>query len=181
MSRILTSREKSMLGGCIAVIVLSASSLVGKEFLSRRNAVEQKITALTSEKNENEAWLSSREIQDKRKVWLDAAMPTTNSLGRAQGQLLEELQNAVLDRGMKIVRTTLNDPTKNANYQEVTVNINLRSDQAVAIEWLSTLQSPETFQIIKAIEINPDDKAKEVTPQAFVNLTIARWFKPEGI
>ena len=180
MSRILTSREKRMLGGCIAVIVFSGSSIVGKDFLDRRSAVESKITALTSERNENEAWLSSRDLQDKRKAWLDAAMPTTDSLGRAQGQLLEELQNAVLDRGMKIVRTTLNDPTKNANYQEVTVNMNLRGDQAIAMEWLSTLQSPETFQIVKAVEINPDDKAKEVTPHAFVNLTIARWFKPEG-
>lgn len=180
MSRTLTSREKRMLVGCILVIAMSASSLVGKEFLDRRSAVEKKITALTSEKNENAAWLSSRDIQDKRKRWLDAAMPTTDSLGRAQGQLLEELQNAVLDAGMKIVRTTLNDPTKTPNYQEVTVNINIRGDQAVAMDWLSTLQSPETFQVIKSVEINPDDKAKEKTPQAFVNLTIARWFKPEG-
>lgn len=176
----MTSREKRLLGGCIAVIVISASTVVAKEFLDRRVAVERRIATLIAEKKDNEAWLADRAFQDKRRNWLDAAMPTTDSLGRAQGQLLEELQNAVLDRGMKIVRTTLNDPSKTANYQEVTVNMNLRGDQAIAIDWLSTLQSPETFQIIKSVEINPDDKAKEKTPQAFVNLTIARWFKPEG-
>lgn len=106
-------------------------------------------------------------------------MPSADSLGRAQGQLLEEVQNAALDRELKVTKTTPNDPTKTANYQEVSVTLNLYGDQAVMLNWLATLQSPEKFQVVKLLEIEPDPKSKLKTPQGSCNITLARWFKPE--
>jgi hypothetical protein len=181
MSRTMTSREKRLLGGCIAVLTISASAIIGKEFLDRRAAVETKIAALKSEKQENDAWLADRAFQEKRRAWLEANMPATDSLNRAGGELLEELQNQALDLGLKDQRPPqLNEPTKNANYQEVSVTLNVRGDQAVALDWMAMLQSPEYFQVIKNLHIDPDGKAKEKTPQAFITFTLARWFKPEG-
>jgi hypothetical protein len=40
------------------------------------------------------------------------------------------------------------------------------------------MQSPEKFQAIKELQIQLDSRAKEKTPQALCNLTLARWFKP---
>lgn len=181
MSRSLSSREKRLLGGCITVLLISASAIIGKEFLDRRLAVETKIAALNAEIKENEAWLADRAFQEKRRGWLDANMPITDSLNRSGGELLEELQNQALDLGLKDQRPPqLNEPTKNANYQEVSVTLNVRGDQAVALDWLAMLQSPEYFQVIKNLHVDPDGKAKEKTPQAFITFTLARWFKPEG-
>ena len=177
----MTTREKRMLAACGAVLFVSATSLVAKEYMDRSQSVDKRIATLEAEKLEAEAWIKDRAFQDKRAKWLDQMLPKTDSLGRAQGELLEELQNAVLDRGLKILRTTLNDPSKTPHYEEVTVNLQVRGDMAVTMDWLATLQSPELFQIIKALEIDPDSRAKEKTPQCFTTITIARWFKPEGV
>ncbi len=177
--RTLTSREKRMLAFCVAAVLLAATSLLANEFLARRSAVEARITGLISEKKENEMWLKDRAFQAKRAAWLEANLPATDSLGRAQGQMLEELQNVALDRELKVVKTTPNDPVKTSNYQEVSVTMNIYGDQAVMLNWLATLQSPEKFQVIKMLEIEPDAKSKLKTPQCNCNITFARWFKPE--
>ncbi|MFZ4595312.1 MAG: hypothetical protein ACOYOF_13725 [Verrucomicrobiaceae bacterium] len=174
----MTTREKRMLGGCLAVLLVSGTTIVAKEFLDRRFVVETKIAGLESQIKESQAWLADRAFQEKRRDWLEKIMPATDSLVRAQGMLLEDMQNDVLDRGVKIERTTLNDATSTPHYREVTVNMILRGDQAILLEWLAGLQSPEFFQIIKTLEIDPDTKSKEKLPQVEVNLTVARWFKP---
>lgn len=181
MSRSISSREKRLLAGCFAVLFISGTSIVAKDFMDRREAVEKKIASLNAQKKDNDAWLADHDFQEKRREWLDQMMPTTDSLLRAGGELLEELQNQALDLGLKNVRSPqLNDPTKNANYQEVTVTMSLRGEQSVAMEWLASLQSPEYFQVIKSLHIDPDSKAKEKMPQAFITFTLGRWFKPEG-
>lgn len=177
--RTLTGREKRMLFACIAVLLIAATGLMADEFMSRKKAVDLKVAGLQSEKKESEVWLQDREFQQKRGAWLDASIPGTDSLGRAQGQLLEEVQNAALDRELKVTKTTPNDPTKTANYQEVSVTLNVYGDQNVMLNWLATLQSPEKFQVIKMLEIEPDGKSKLKTPQCTCNITLARWFKPE--
>ena len=50
MSRSLSSREKRLLGGCVAVLLISGTAIVAKEFIDRRAAVEVKINALKAEK-----------------------------------------------------------------------------------------------------------------------------------
>ena len=178
-ARTLTTREKRMLAGCIAAILIAGTSLMLNEFLSRRAALDAKIASLQSEKKVSELWLKDRVFQQKRATWLEANLPATESLGRAQGQMLEEVQNVALDRELKVVKTTPNDPTKTANYQEVSVTMNLTGDMAAMLDGLATLQSPEKFQVVKMLEIEPDSKSKLKTPQCICNITLARWFKPE--
>lgn len=175
----MTSREKRLLSGCIAVVLVSATTIVAKEFLDRRITAEKKIAALQGEKKEAQAWLADRAFQEKRRKWLDDNMPSAESMLRAQGELVEELQNAVLDLGLKMTKPPqLNDATNTKHYQEVTVSMNLSGDQALLLEWLATLQSPERFQIIKNLEIDPDNRSTAKTQQANVSVTVARWFKP---
>ena len=178
-TRTLTGREKRMLYACIAVLLIAATGLMADEFMSRRKAVDAQVASWQAEKKESEVWLQDRDFQQKRSAWLDANIPSTDSLGRAQGQLLEEVQNAALDRELKVTKTTPNDPTKTANYQEVSVSLNVYGDQNVMLSWLASLQSPEKFQVIKLLEIEPDGKSKAKTPQCTCNITLARWFKPE--
>lgn len=178
-SRTLTSREKRMLFACVAVLLIAATGLLADEFMRQQKAVDSKIQALQSEKKDSELWLKDRDFQQKRAGWLEASMPSTDSLGRAQGQLLEEVQNAALDRELKVTKATANDSTKTANYQEVSVTLNIYGDQAVMLNWLATLQSPEKFQVVKLLEVEPDPKSKLKTPQCTCNITLARWFKPE--
>lgn len=180
MSRTLTPRERNLLLLCFAVLLLMGSMVAVNIFLQKRSALNAKLLSLENERRENEVWVSDRAFWDKRKAWLDQHMPTTDSLGRTQGVFLEELQNAALDRGIKIVQQTLPDPVTTADFREISVNLRLYGDQSMILQWLATMQSPDRFQAVKSLEFELDMRSKEKTPQAQCNLTVARWFKPES-
>ena len=177
----LSDREKRLLLGCILVLVTMACVILLKTYLDSKQALETKIAALTLQKEENTRWLSDAPFQQKRSDWLQANLPSTDSVGRAQGQLQEEIDQALQDLEIKNMRAPdLVENEKTPQYNEVAVRYTLRGELSVVLAWLAALQSPERFLVIKALEIEPDARAKEKTPHVFVNLTIARWFKPSA-
>jgi hypothetical protein len=175
----LTTREKRLLALCFSVLALMATMILLNGFLQRRSAALATLARLESEANQNQTWLSDREYWEKHSRWLEANMPTTDSLGRAQGQLLEEIQNAALDLELQVERQTLLEPVSQASYREVSVNVRLKGDQEVMLRWLTTFQSPELFQHIKQLEFEIDTRSRTPKPQAQCDLTVARWFKPD--
>jgi hypothetical protein len=180
MAQKLTPREKNLLALCVGVLVLMALAIVVNDFLQRRKTAVEKIATLQALKSENDTWMADRNFWDKRRTWLVEKMPSTESLGRAQGQLLEDLQNQALEFGITTEQPTLPPlaaPTD--NYREVTVSMRLRGDQTIVLQWLATMQSPEKFQAIRQLKLEIDSRAREKTPQVVCNLTLARWFKPD--
>jgi hypothetical protein len=180
MSRTLSTREKRLLGGCIGVLLIAGTTLLLTEFLSRNEAVAKQISALTAEKVENATWLQDREFQAKRQGWLDTTLPVTESVGRAQGLLVDEVQNQMLDLGIAIIKTTPNLAVTNAQHQEISATFELRGETSKVLTWLAFLQSPEKFVVVKALNLDPDTRGKEKTPQIVCKVTIARWFKPQA-
>jgi hypothetical protein len=183
MAAKLTSREKNLLLLCVAVLVVMLGMILAKQFLDRRKVAEEKIVALQRQKLENDGWAKEQPFWEKRRLWLAEKMPGTESLGRAQGQLLEDIQNDALEWGFIAEQPTLPPlaATSNAtSYREVTVSVRLRGDQTTVLSWLATLQSPEKFQAVRDLQIEIDTRAREKTPQVICNLTLARWFKPES-
>jgi hypothetical protein len=177
----LTDREKKLLLGCILVLVTMVCVIMLKTYLDSKQALEAKIAALTIQKDENTRWLSDAAFQQKRSDWLKTTLTSTESVGRAQGQLQEEVDQALQNLEIKNMRAPdLVQNEKTAHYDEVAVRYTLRGELNVVLAWLASLQSPERFIVIKALEIEPDARAKEKTPHVFVNLTIARWFKPSA-
>ncbi len=179
MTAKLTHREKRLLLLCFGVLGLMATMILISAFQQRRAAALTTLARLETELKENQTWLSDREYWQKHAEWLAASMPATESLGRAQGQLLEEIQNAALDMQVQVDRQTLLEPVNTATYREVSVNVRLIGDQTTLLQWLATLQSPEKFQHIKELEFEIDTRAATPKPRARCNLTLARWFKPE--
>ena len=74
----------------------------------------------------------------------------------------------------------LQDIVSETFYTEVAVRLTVRGAETEVVGWLTTLQAPEKFQVIKAIELELDTKSKEVEPQAVCQITIARWYLPES-
>lgn len=180
MSRSLTTREKRLLGLCLGVLVIMATVLLANTFIQKRSVLVRQIAELENQKKENEMLLGDREFWEKRKQWIEQTMPTTDSLGKSQGQLLEALQNQALDREIKVLQQTLLDPVVTSDYREIAINVRLYGDQTKMLQWLASIQSPEKFQAIKAMEFELDSRSKAATPQAQCNLTFAQWFKPES-
>lgn len=182
MAAKLTSREKNLLLMCVGVLVIMAGMIAATQFLSRRKVALEKISSLQRQKLENDTWVKEEPFWNKRRAWLAERMPVAESLGRAQGQLLEDIQNEALEWGITAEQPTLPplSTTPNPNYREVTVSVRLRGDQATVLNWLATLQSPEMFQAVRELQVEIDTRAREKTPQVVCNLTLARWFKPES-
>lgn len=181
----LTTREKRLLGLCLLTIFVMANLFAGRAVLRTLGGGKDKIVALKNELAENEMWLEEKDLWDKRRDWIQANLPPSlarqgKSVGNVQGELMQTLQNELFERKIRIDRQSLSEPVSNQFYDEVAVYLRIRGEAAVVTQWLSTLQSPEKFQVIKTLELELDDKAKEVEPQAECEVTVARWFAPSA-
>jgi len=178
-ARILSTREKRLLSLCVGALLLMGTLILANTFMQKRSALLARENALEQMRQEHETWLSDRDYWQSHGDWLKQSMPTTDSLGRSQGQMLEELQNAALDLQLTVERQTLLEPVTTATYREVSLTLRVYGDQMVLLRWLATLQSPEKFLHLKQLDFELDTRARAPKPQARCNLTLAKWFQLE--
>lgn len=178
MKRSLNPREKRLLALCIITIVLGVNAYAFQDFNARHKALKTNLETLKKQTLGDRMLLGDRAFWAKRQLWLDANMPYTNSAGKSQGQLLEDLRNQALDLGLKVENETLLEALALDHANEVAVNLRVKGDQDIMLRWLLSLQSPEKFTAIKSMELELDSRSREKTPQAQCNITVARWFNP---
>ncbi len=181
----LTTREKRLLGFCLLSIFLVANLFAARAIARSLGGGKAKIQALENELAENRMWLEERDLWERRRAWLDENLPESLvrqriSVGNAQGDLMQTLQNDVLGRRLEIERQTLVEPQTTAFYDEVAVSFRVEGNAAEVNRWLATLQAPDKFQVIKNIELELDGRSREVEPQAECDITVARWFAPSA-
>lgn len=179
--RALTGREKWMLGLCIGVIFLVVNGFAARSVLKVLRGSDAKIATMKNTLADNEMWLDEAPKAEAREKWLAANMPKLgeNTLGKLQGDLIQSLQDEVYNRKLRIDRQSLQDIVQNQFYTEVAVRIEVEGAEREVIDWLTTLQGPDKFQIIKDLELELDTRSRELEPQAECEITIARWFHPE--
>lgn len=179
--RALTGREKWMLGLCIGVIFLVVNGFAARSVLKVLRGSDSKIATMKNTLADNEMWLDEAPKAEAREKWLAANMPKLgeNTLGKLQGDLIQSLQDEVYNRKLRIDRQSLQDIVQNQFYTEVAVRIEVEGAEREVIDWLTTLQGPDRFQIIKELELELDTRSRELEPQAECEITIARWFHPD--
>ena len=180
--RALTVREKWLLGLCFGVIFLVGNAFAARSVLKVLRGSDSKIETLTSTLADHEMWVEDAPKADAREKWLAGKMPHLgdSTLGKLQGDLIQSLQDDLFERKLRIDQQSLQDIVSETFYTEVAVRLTVRGAETEVVGWLTTLQAPEKFQVIKAIELELDTKSKEVEPQAVCQITIARWYLPES-
>jgi len=184
VKRSLNTREKRLLMLCVATLLIVGNALAIREFLARRKAATSDLSSLKEQESSNRIWMNDRALFEKRLAWLETTMPFTASAGKSRGELLDDLRNSALDVGLKtenenpLDSLALELENKEIYANEVAVSMRVRGDQETLLRWLLTLQSPERFTVVKAIDLELDSRSKEKTPQAQCNITVARWFNP---
>jgi hypothetical protein len=179
LKRTYNTREKRLLFLCIGTIFLAGNFMAVREFLSRRKELVTSLDDMKQQERSNRMLLLDRPRMEKLDAWLVKSMPYTNSAGKAQGQLLDDLRNSALDMGLKTENENPLESLELSHHNEVSVSLRVRGAQEVVISWLLTLQSPEKFTAIKSVELELDTRSREKTPQAQCNITVARWFNPK--
>ncbi len=173
----LTAREKWMLGICMLVIFVVVNLFAIRAVVKVLGGSDDRIKELENQLADNEMWLMEAEQSAAKQAWLKANMPRLDgSLGKAQGDLLQTMQDDLFERKLKIEQQSLQDIVSNEFYTEVAVRLRIRGDEKLVLEWLTTLQGPEKFQVIKAFELELDRRSRETEPQAVCQITVARWF-----
>jgi hypothetical protein len=177
----LSKRERLLLMLCFVTIFVIVNAFIFKAVYKKLSGSGVVIDDLKIQKMELGQLMAGAELWEKRKVWLDENLPPPMvSVGRAQGELAEQLQQSLFEQKITIERQTLLEPVVTPFYDEVAVTLRIEGDAVKVNEWLTTLQSPEAFQTIKNIELELDSRSKETEPQAECEVTIARWFSPRA-
>lgn len=177
----LTSREKALLGFCFFTLFVVLNFFAIRWAMKAGGGGDAKIRQLKNELADYEMWLQAPEKWNVRDQWLAENMPILegNAIGKAQGNLIQQLQDELFKRKIKIDRQSLQEPKSEIDYTEVSVKFDLRGEADTVVDWLSTLQGPDKFVVVKYLELELDTKSKEPEPQAKVEIIIANWYRPE--
>lgn len=176
--RALTSREKGLLGICFGVIFLIANAFAYRSISGTLRGSENRIMELDNQLKDQEMWLEEAEMAAAREKWLNETMPGAENFGKEQADLLQSVQDELFERKIRIEQQSLEEITRDPFYTEVGIRLTIRGEQMAVIDWLTTLQDRDKFQVIKALSLKLDTKSKEPEPQAICQITLAKWFAP---
>lgn len=177
--RRLTDRERWLLGICLATLFVMVNMVVMQRVIVGLRSSNKQIRLLTNEQTQQEIWLREGDFEDLER-WIDENMPLLESAGKNQGELLQKVQNEVFERKLRLERQSLLEPEMTAYYKEVSINVIVRGQLDEINKWLTSLQKPEDFYVVKSMELALDTNSREKEPQARCNLTLAQWFKPDN-
>ncbi|NLT69231.1 MAG: hypothetical protein GXX91_00890 [Verrucomicrobiaceae bacterium] len=170
------------MGICLGVIFVVGNAFAARSVLKVLRGSDAKIATLRSTLADHEMWVEETPKAAARETWLAETMPPLGgaSMGKLQGELIQSLQDDLFERKLRIERQSLQDIVNSAFYTEVSVRLEVKGAESAVLEWLTTLQGPEKFQVIKSLELELDNRSKEIEPQAECEITIARWYHPES-
>jgi len=178
--RALNHREKLLLSVCFGVLFLVGNGFAARGIAKNLRGSGDELKRLRAELGDQQMWLADTERAEARERWIVEAMPTLDgsAAGREQGDLLQAMQDELFERKLTIEQQSLQDIVAAADYTEVAVRLSVRGEEGAVIEWLTSLQSPEKFVVIKSLELRLDTRSREAEPQAVCQITVARWFRP---
>jgi hypothetical protein len=176
--RALSKRERILLAACLGTLFLMGNGIALQALARGWMKSSGRLAALRTEERQQRIWLGDREHAERMQRWLDEHQPVLQSEGKDQGELLQKLQDEAFERKLRLERQSLLEPRATPYLREVSVNVIVRGEMAQIGEWLTTLQKPESFLVIRNLELALDTSSREQEPQARCNLTVARWFKP---
>lgn len=180
--RALTVREKWLLGLCFGVVFVVGNAFAARSVLKVLRGSDAKIAELESTLADYEMWVEDAPRAEARERWLNENMPPLGgaTLGKLQGDLIQSMQDEVYNRKLRIDRQSLQDIVVGNFHTEVAVRLDIKGPETEVVDWLTTLQAPGKFQVIKELELELDTRSRELLPQAECEITIARWYRPDS-
>lgn len=175
MRRSLSSSEKTLLALCLAAVVLVGGFFVRRDHQRRLAAAQERINNLESRSTAAIAAAGDAPFWKQRQAWLDEHMPVMGDSGQAHSRLLEELQDAARNRGLRIVSPVLLKPESGPHHRELSVSLQITGPDSALFRWLAELQSPEKFHVVKYLLLTPMTTRQ---PRMTGSVTIAKLYKP---
>ena len=172
--RRLTRSERRLLGFFLLAIFL-VGNLFGVSYLVRKQKeLRLEMTHLRNQQLEADAWLTDKEMWNKRKQWLDEHQPQIRVLSEGSTRLLESLQSSARRLKVTIVDQGLLDTSVKGDYQEVGVRLKVSASFEAMVKWMAELQQPELFRAMTQFNLRGDKDPSKVVGE----FQIRQWYKP---
>ncbi len=180
--RSLTRSEVILIGLCLFSVLFMGHLIAYKQYALKVTKAEQVLADLEvrGENPKIEAAaktpVAQAKVWEERMAWIDAMLPKMENRDQAQAALLEDLRGAAKEYNLDIDALSFVKPAKTPHYQEVAVKIQLDGPERKVYQWLAGVQSPEKFQAIKMLRLEPEGRRSH--PEGECEVIVARWFKP---
>lgn len=174
-TRALKGSEKVLLTVCGLMVLTLGNGFLWKAYSGRTKAANESIAKHEGDLAANLAAAGDLPFWEGRQGWLDAHLPAVEDAGAAQGDLLDYLRESARERGIRTADPVLAKPQSGAHYREVAVTIEAQGPDEAVFRWLAEMQSPEKFQVVKYLALEPDRGNTE--PELECKVTLARWYK----
>lgn len=171
--RRLTASERR-LALILGLLLFTVANLVLWNYLtSLRSELITEKARQSSAQMEHRTWLGQRDLWNQRMEWLEKNQPGATS----PSALLESVQQAAQKHGIEIKDPKLVSPNRQPLYLEIAVGLSAFGTMEKLTAWLSEIQRPDVFRLLKQLVIKPADDKGNLR----ADVIVAQWCKPDSV
>lgn len=175
--RALTSKEKRLLWGLLAVLFVVVNLAGLRVFLARHSALQKEIVGLKMQATEDKNILAERALWEKRAAWLDANQPEDDlSTKEDDGKFFDFVKSSATKQGLQFTQKSLGESMvgESGSIAEVFYSSQVKGKMESLVKWLHELQDPKQFRAIKQITIKSSEEKEMIC-----DIVVARWYRPK--
>jgi len=173
--RALTSKEKKLLAGLLAVLFVMINLAGLRVFLSRHSALKKDISDLEMQVAAGQALLAERTLWEKRAGWLDANQPEDDvTTTEDNGKFYDFVKSSATKHRLQFTQKESGDSRlgRDDSIAEVFYSAQVKGKMEDLVKWMHELQDAKQFRVIKQIAIKSGEP-----PEMICDIVLARWYR----
>jgi hypothetical protein len=173
--RALTAKEQKLLFLLIGALFVLLNIVGLQAFLNRQRLLQSNIAQLRTQLDEHRSILAGKDYWEQRGAWLEANQPVDDT-GTVEDdtKFTEFVEVSAKNSGLEYTRRGGGPLPARGAIAEVYDASTVKGSMEALVKWLSELQKPKDFRVIKQLRI----KCTEKPPDVVCDLEVARWYRP---
>jgi hypothetical protein len=172
--RVLTAKERKLLYLLLGAIFVLLNVVGLRAFLNRQQALEANIVQLSTQLAEHRGILADRAYWEERRVWLEANQPS-DDVGTVEDdtKFTQFIETSAKNSGLEYTRRGGGPLPPRGSIAEVYDASTVKGPMEAVVKWLSELQKPKDFRVVKQLRIKSGEP-----PEIVCDVEVARWYRP---
>jgi hypothetical protein len=173
--RALTAKERKLLLLLIGALFVLLNVVGLQAFLNRQRLLQSDIARLRAQLDEHRSILAGKDYWEERGAWLEANQPV-DDVGTVEDdtKFTEFVEVSAKNSGLQYTRRGGGPMPPRGSIAEVYDASTVQGPMKALVQWLSELQKPAEFRVIKQFRL----KSTEKPPDVVCDVEVARWYRP---
>jgi hypothetical protein len=171
----MTNREKKLGLAVVSIGVLLGSYLLIEFFVKESVRLQEERRLKSVELGKRLAYLSERELWEKRASWAKTRQPAMTKPDRAGPDLLVDVRQVASKVGVQVAESNLDKPDSRPQCTAALVNFEVRGSWQALCSFLKEMQEPERFVVFESAQLQVDSADKTQMKGVF---RVAKWYAP---